>query len=1346
MDQITARTRSYQLEMFERSMQENIIVAMDTGSGKTHMLTITLLVWFLAPHVALCEQQYNALRIGLPSVRIKLLIGNDNVDRWSEQRIWDAALDGVRVMVSTHKILEEALAHSFVKIKDLALLVFDEAHHCIRKHPANKIMANFYYPKKSEHPDQVPRVLGLTATPIVRSKLHEMNTVERNLDAIAVTTKLHRDELFRFVHRPDLVPLVYKIDCLANASTALERLRQICSAQAVSPAPTDALRSKSIPQLPWKEQLAKFRTKAHHVLNELGPWATDLFILESIKVLEKSGGHNTGLLFSWTDQEHRVLTKLLCKDPVLSQLQYDIAPSHNNVSKKMACLLSFLGSRDASQSTAIIFVQQRVITGLLSQLLSAHPSTSGSFQCAAFVGMSQNRSKKYNLPELLDMKEQLQTLASFRARAKNVIVATNALEEGIDVRACNLVICFDLPQNLKSFIQRRGRARQEKSVFALMFSEEESQDRLAAWKTLEDDLQRLYQDASRLRVTTLHLEQSERVDYSLKSSTTGATLTAEDTMAHLHHFCAKLPVEPFTDMRPMFSYKQEPPGSEEITAVVTLPNCVDASVRVATSLHKWKTEKNAAKDAAFQAYTGLYSAGLLNENLLPLSHDFEMQLDVLDKLGSQVDIDLEYSPWQLVAQAWSSTYVYDLAVQFNFHERTERPPVTMKLAFPCELPDLQPLRVQLTADATVYMTFQHDRRRRFITPTDRDLMRKVTHIISRSTHSDYSSDDRIDFLALFTPVMEDMMLQTWLTANKGRIKALELVSVSRSLIPRGFVRHTTEGRQPQIFNSWTVNKDTATSNLHQITCTPLPSRRNFRISPPEYSGAGKLKIRSDNKEEHPKLNYYPLDECTIDRLPVEIARLSLLLPTILQHIANAWIADRMCQTVLKEIPFRSLDLVITAITPPSVQWCTNYETLEFLGDSILKLVVSIQLYDRHKNWPEGYLTLKRAVLVSNQYLAKAALKAGLSTFIRTTPISWKRWSPIFISDMMAKSSCAARTVRMKVLADVVEALIGAAFVDGGFGSAETCIRHLLPGLDNGKLSFAVQTDKGQMIANQDRFESVIGYEFRHPCLLVEALTHPSCERDRFSQSYQRLEFLGDAVLDSIIASQLMTHKVSSRSPGVMTRVKSAMVNAHLLGFFCMEFYRTEEFEFVQQQQPDGKFNIETETTNIYLWQLMRSHNDVVRDRRIDSLDRFEKLGGSIRRQLDDSSEYPWLDLSMLRPEKFFSDIIESLVGAIYVDSKGSLEKCSTWLDYIGLIKYLRRVLDENIDVVHPRTKVDWKTGAQTTEYKVSKVADPAEKFQCILLVDEKTCVQVDGYDTSDVAIVAAAQKALSILP
>lgn len=54
------------------------------------------------------------------------MIGSDNVDRWSEQRIWDAALKDVRVVVSTHAVLADALSHGFVKITSLALLIFDE--------------------------------------------------------------------------------------------------------------------------------------------------------------------------------------------------------------------------------------------------------------------------------------------------------------------------------------------------------------------------------------------------------------------------------------------------------------------------------------------------------------------------------------------------------------------------------------------------------------------------------------------------------------------------------------------------------------------------------------------------------------------------------------------------------------------------------------------------------------------------------------------------------------------------------------------------------------------------------------------------------------------------------------------------------------------------------------------------------------------------------------------------------------------------------------------------------------------------------------------------------------------
>ncbi len=48
------------------------------------------------------------------------------MDSWSEQRIWDAFLYNVRVVVSTYQVLLDALSHAFVKMSTLALMVFDE--------------------------------------------------------------------------------------------------------------------------------------------------------------------------------------------------------------------------------------------------------------------------------------------------------------------------------------------------------------------------------------------------------------------------------------------------------------------------------------------------------------------------------------------------------------------------------------------------------------------------------------------------------------------------------------------------------------------------------------------------------------------------------------------------------------------------------------------------------------------------------------------------------------------------------------------------------------------------------------------------------------------------------------------------------------------------------------------------------------------------------------------------------------------------------------------------------------------------------------------------------------------
>jgi ERCC4-related helicase len=71
-------------------------------------------------------QQYKVISSNIPGVKSRTLTGLDKVELWTDQVIWDAVLQDVRIVVSTHAVLADALGHGFVNITQIALMVFDE--------------------------------------------------------------------------------------------------------------------------------------------------------------------------------------------------------------------------------------------------------------------------------------------------------------------------------------------------------------------------------------------------------------------------------------------------------------------------------------------------------------------------------------------------------------------------------------------------------------------------------------------------------------------------------------------------------------------------------------------------------------------------------------------------------------------------------------------------------------------------------------------------------------------------------------------------------------------------------------------------------------------------------------------------------------------------------------------------------------------------------------------------------------------------------------------------------------------------------------------------------------------
>ena len=121
------------------------------------------------------------------------------------------------------------------------------------------------------------------------------------------------------------------------------------------------------------------------------------------------------------------------------------------------------------------------------------------------------------------------------------------------------------------------------------------------------------------------------------------------------------------------------------------------------------------------------------------------------------------------------------------------------------------------------------------------------------------------------------------------------------------------------------------------------------------------------------------------------------------------------------IKFKNLNYLKKSITHKSYDQSNNYEKLEFLGDRILGFVISKKLIDLYPDQKEGVLDKKLASLVNKNKCLEVAKIIGLEKFILT-------------GNKNSKTK-----VENKILADSIEALIGAIYYDKGFDIAEKFI-------------------------------------------------------------------------------------------------------------------------------------------------------------------------------------------------------------------------------------------------------------------------------------------------------------------
>ena len=161
--------------------------------------------------------------------------------------------------------------------------------------------------------------------------------------------------------------------------------------------------------------------------------------------------------------------------------------------------------------------------------------------------------------------------------------------------------------------------------------------------------------------------------------------------------------------------------------------------------------------------------------------------------------------------------------------------------------------------------------------------------------------------------------------------------------------------------------------------------------------------------------------------------------------------DQLLEDVQETLDFRfrSPQLLKTALTHPSYQVGSdsseeNNQRLEFLGDAVLELILTGELFRRYPGVDEGRLTKARAQLVNKVFLAEQAKRLKLGKYLLMSH---------------GEIACGGRK-RVSALADAFEALVGAMFMDAGFEAVNAHVLgwfqnsfediHGIPNLNNPK--------------------------------------------------------------------------------------------------------------------------------------------------------------------------------------------------------------------------------------------------------------------------------------------------------
>ncbi|KAL0915263.1 hypothetical protein M5K25_015666 [Dendrobium thyrsiflorum] len=1279
--------RKYQLDLCRKAMEENVIIYLGTGCGKTH---IAVLLMYELGHL-----------IRKPSSNICVFLA--------------PTVPLVRqVLVMTPQILLHNLRHCFIRMELIALLIFDECHHAQAhtRHPYAQIMKEFYETNSTKR----PRIFGMTASPIIgKGRSNQLNytkcinSLENLLDAkvYSVDDNLELESVIAspdvkiffygpVVHSESTLISIYckKLDCTSllreNISDSTERSKKM--------------------KLLWR-----MHDNLIFCLKYIGLYGAIL----ALKILSNSeesklpqsntdeSGNHDNLTDQFLEKAASILDFSIFDDESSSDSLSLDAFEEPFCSQKLSLLIGILSTyRLKENAKCIIFVKRIIVARALACILKSLKSLE-FWKCDFLVGFhsglrNMSRSKMNAIVE------------KFSTGKVNLLVATNVAEEGLDIQTCCLVIRFDLPQTVASFIQSRGRARMQKSEFIFLLERGNTQDE----KLLGDFMsgEHVMNKEIVCRSSDAAFDNLDEAIY--KVDRTGASISTACSVSLLHGYCAKLPRDKYFTPSPRFFFIDDTDGT--ICRLILPPN---APLRQVDSL-PCASKDEAKRAACLNACIELHKRGALSDFLLPgfsntkknesTTHSSESEYNedenLREELYEMLVPTVLKGPLPYFEEKIKLYFYYIRFIPAPDDRKYHAFGLFLKAPLPKEAEamevDLHLARGRIVKSGFVncgIVTFGKEEIS--LAQNFQEMFLKI--ILDRSEYfNDTVALGEVNAslsstFYLLLPVREQ---------RYGENRTIDWITVKRCLSSPAFEQHASYGRG--LMGRNTLNLFNRQENVSDILNSLIfvPHNQLFYFVDcllPEtnaYSrkGSGDTSYTQHFKSkfgvqlafpEQPLLKVKPLfflrnllhnriQEITAEareleeyfvELPPELCTLKIvgfskdigsslsLLPSLMHRLENLLVAIELKEVLSASFSEASgirADIILEALTTERCMERFSLERFEVLGDAFLKYVVGRHSFLSFDGLDEGQLTKKRSSLVNNSHLCELAIRSNLQVYIRDESFEPSQYFPFGrpctkICNVDTESTVHPRNVEdgtdfidvkctrshrwlyRKTIADAVEALVGAFLVESGFRAAIAFLQLIgiqgdfkVPDvyrvLEGSKINMSLNE-----IVNIKALEESLDYTFKHRGLLLQAFIHPSYSKHS-GGCYQKLEFLGDAVLEYLMTSYLYS-VYPDLKPGQITDLRSIAVNNNSFAFIAVK------------------------------WGFQRY---LIKDSKglTDAVAKFEKLvrASNLQKVLQEESNCP----------KVLGDLVESYIGAMLLDTGFNLRE--VWKVMVALLEPILR--------------------------------------------------------------------------